>query len=154
GLDSAQLAGAPRFQSIAHEVVAILGGAILVAHGAKWDVRFLLAECARCGLDLRLEHWLDTLSLARRVFAFQTFSLGALCTALGIERGQAHRAESDVYATRELFDRCVAVLAPVSPRDLWEVRVGERRARRAVVDACFKAAARGAPVTVVYRPAR
>jgi DNA polymerase-3 subunit epsilon len=154
GLDSAQLSGAPRFQSIAPQVVAILEGAVLVAHGAQWDVRFLLAECARCGTDLRIEHWLDTLALARRVFAFHTFTLDALCAALGIERGQAHRAESDVRATRALFDRCVALLAPVSLRDLWEVRVGERHARRAVVDACSVAAARGSPVTVVYRPAR
>jgi DNA polymerase-3 subunit epsilon len=154
GLDVAQLSGAPQFQSIAQQVVATLEGAILVAHGAKWDVRFLLAESSRCGVDLRIDYWIDTLALARRVFAFHTFSLDALCTALGIERGQAHRAESDVRATRALFDRCVAMLAPVSARDLWEVRVGERRARRAVVDACSAAAARGAPVTVLYRPAR
>jgi DNA polymerase-3 subunit epsilon len=154
GLDSAQLSGAPQFPSIARQVVAILEGAILVGHGAKWDVRFLLAECVRCGVDLRLEHWLDTLALARRVFSFHTFSLDALCAALAIERGQPHRAESDVRATHALFDRCVALLAPVSPRDLWEVRVGERRARRSVVDACSAAVARGAPVTVLYRPAR
>jgi DNA polymerase-3 subunit epsilon len=53
-----------------------------------------------------------------------------------------------------LFDRCVLVLAPKSCRDLWEVRVGERRARQAIVDACEAAAKHGAPVVVTYRAAK
>jgi DNA polymerase-3 subunit epsilon len=154
GLDAAKLAGAPPFPAVAPDIVAALDGAIFVAHGAAWDVAFLLAECRRYGVELSLEHWLDTLVLARRSFAFHSFSLGALCGYLGIERGQAHRAESDVRATRALFDRCVAVLAPVTVRDLWEVRVGQRLARHAIVDACSAAVAHGEPVAVSYRPAR
>jgi len=154
GLDSDKLAGAPAFRSLAPEVVSMLDGAIFVAHAASWDARFLLAECRRAGVDLRLEHWLDTLVLARRAFAFHSYSLGALCRELGIDPGQAHRAESDVHATRVLFDRCVALLAPISPRDLWEVRVGERLARQAVVDACAAAVKQGSPVTITYRAAR
>lgn len=154
GLDSSELSGAPLFGTIARDVVSTLEGAILVAHGAKWDVSFLLAECSRSGVELRIEHWLDTLMLARRAFAFQTYSLGALCTNLGIQRGKAHRAESDAHATHALFDRCVSLLAPVSPRDLWEVRAGERRARQAIVDACSAAVERGLPVVITYRSAR
>jgi DNA polymerase-3 subunit epsilon len=163
GLDAGALAGAPRFEAIAEEVVAMLEGAVLVAHAAVWDVRFIAAELrrARSGLPPRApvdaavpEHWVDTLVLARRAFAFHSYSLEALCRELGIDRGQAHRAESDVRAMRTVFDRCVAVLAPASPRDLWEVRVGERKARQAIVDACEAAAKHGAPVVVTYRPAR
>jgi DNA polymerase-3 subunit epsilon len=156
GLDAASLAGAPRFERVAPEIRAILDSAIIVAHAAVWDVRFLEAEFARAGIASAEapQHWLDTLVLARRAFAFPTHSLDALCRQLGLERGQAHRAESDVRAMREVFDRCVAVLAPVSPRDLWEVRIGERRARQAIVDACEAAVKHGAPVTVTYRAAR
>jgi DNA polymerase III subunit epsilon len=154
GLDAAALAGAPRFQAIAGEVLATLEGAILVAHAAVWDVRFIAAELDRAAIAPRIEHWLDTLVLARRAFAFQSYSLDALCRELSIDRGLAHRAESDVRAMRTVFDRCVAVLAPTSARDLWEVRVGERRARQAIVDACEAAAKHGAPVVITYRPAR
>jgi DNA polymerase-3 subunit epsilon len=154
GLDAATLAGAPRFEAVASEVRAILEGAILVAHAAVWDVRFLDAEFRRVGEAFALEHWLDTLVLARRAFAFPSYSLDALCRELGLERGQAHRAESDVRAMRVLFDRCTAVLGPVSARDLWEVRVGERRARQAIVDACEAAVKHGVPVVVTYRAAR
>ena len=154
GLDSAKLAGAPRFEAIGPRLLALLDGAILVAHAAAWDVRFLVAELDRAGVEASLPVWLDTLVLARRAFAFHSHSLDSLCRELGIDRGQAHRAESDVRAMRAVFDRCVAVLSPVSARDLWEVRVGERRARRAVVEACEAAVEHGAPVLVTYRPAR
>jgi DNA polymerase III subunit epsilon len=154
GLDAAALAGAPRFEDIAGEVLATLDGAILVAHAAVWDVRFIAAELGRAAIATRIETWLDTLVLARRAFAFHSYSLDALCRELAIDRGLAHRAESDVRAMRAVFDRCVAVLAPTSARDLWEVRVGERRARQAIVDACEAAAKHGAPVLVTYRPAR
>jgi DNA polymerase-3 subunit epsilon len=154
GLDASALAGAPRFEAIVDDLRSALDGAILVAHAAVWDVRFLVAECKRMGVELDLRYWLDTLVLARRAYAFHSYSLDALCRELHIERGRAHRAESDVRALRDLFDRCVAVLAPVSARDLWEVRVGDRRARAAIVDACEAAAKHGAPVVVTYRAAR
>jgi DNA polymerase-3 subunit epsilon len=154
GLDHAALAGAPTFAAIAGDVIAALSGAILVAHAAVWDVRFLVAELERAGSPWTLQHWIDTLTLSRRAFAFHSHSLDALCRELHIERGQAHRAESDVRALRAVFDRCVAVIAPVSMRDLWEVRVGERRARQAVLEACEAAVEHGARVILTYRAAR
>jgi DNA polymerase-3 subunit epsilon len=154
GLDEAALAGAPRFAEIADRVAHAMDGAVLVAHAAEWDASFLTAEMQRCGRELSLVHWLDTLVLARRAFAFQSYSLDALCRELAIDRGRAHRADSDVMAMRVLFERCVAVLAPVSVRDLWEVRIAERRAREAIVASCESAVEHGLPVQIVYRAAR
>jgi DNA polymerase-3 subunit epsilon len=154
GIDAAEVAAAPRFDSVVGEVLAVLRGAVLVAHAAAWDVAFLDGECRRAGVSLGVEHWLDTLVLARRAFAFPSYSLDALCRELGIDRGRAHRAESDVTAMRAVFARCREVLAPTSARDLWEVRVGERRARPAIVEACEAAVKHGLPVVVTYRPAR
>ncbi len=154
GIDAEALQDAPSFTAIANDVSAALDGAIVVAHAAEWDVRFLAAEFARLGTPFVALHWLDTLVLARRAFALHSYSLDALCRDLAIDRGRAHRAESDVRAMREVFDRCVGVLAPVSARDLWEVRVGDRRARHVIVAACEAAAKHGAPVNITYRSAR
>jgi DNA polymerase-3 subunit epsilon len=154
GIDAAEVAGAPAFEQVADRVLELLRGAIVVAHAAAWDVAFLDAECKRANRALEVRHWLDTLVLARRAFAFQSYSLDALCRELGIERGRAHRADSDVAAMRVVFARCVEVIAPTSARDLWDVRVGERRARPSIVMACEAAVKHGLPVLVTYRPAR
>ncbi len=154
GIDAGLVAGAPVFSAVADDVARLLDGAIVVAHAAVWDVRFLAAEFHRLGRPLHVDHWVDTLALARRAFAFRSYSLDALCREFQIDRGHAHRAESDVRALRAVFDRCIAVLAPASPRDLWEVRVGERKARQAIVEACEAAVEHGAPVVLTYRPAR
>ena len=154
GLDAAALADAPPFAEIADGVLRTLEGAVIVAHAAEWDVRFLTAELARTQRSVRFTHWLDTLNLSRRAFSFPSHALGSLCESLGIPRGQAHRAPDDVLAMRAVFDRCLAMLAPVSVRDLWEVRVAERVVRAAVVEACVAAVEHCAPVQLTYRPSR
>ena len=154
GLDEAALAGAPPFAALADRVLAVLDGAVFVAHAAEWDARFLVAEMTRSGRTLTLTHWLDTLVLARRAFAFPSYSLDSLATSLQIDRGRAHRADSDVTAMRAVFDKCVEVLAPKSVRDLWEVKVAQRRARAAIVAECEAAVEHGHPVQLVYRPSR
>ncbi len=154
GIDAAALASAPPFAEVADEVLRLLDGAILVAHAAEWDLKFLAMEMERAGRVLGVTHFLDTLILARRAFAFPSYSLDSLCTALTIDRGQAHRAAPDVLAMRHVFARCVEILSPKSVRDLWEVRIAERVARAAIVGACEAAVEHASPVQVVYRPSR
>lgn len=153
GIDPRELEGAPTFAAIADRVEPLLEGAVVVAHAASWDVAFLEAELARAGRARRLVHYLDSLTLARRAFSFPSHSLAALCRELGVRREREHRAEDDVHALRAVFSRIVEVLAPRTPRDLWHVRIGERRARPAVVAAAIRAAERGEGVRVRYRPA-
>jgi DNA polymerase III subunit epsilon len=154
GLDEAALAGAPPFEVLADDVRRLLTGSVPVAHAAEWDVRFLEAEMNRANSPFAIPHYIDTLVLARRSFAFQSYSLDSLARQLGIDRGRAHRAASDVAAMRAVFARCVTALAPVSVRDLWQVRIAERRAREAIVMACVAAVEHALPVQVTYRAAR
>jgi DNA polymerase-3 subunit epsilon len=154
GLDAQALVGAPPFSEIAPRVSEVLEGAVLVAHAARWDVMFLEAELARAGRPATLPFYVDTLVLARRAFALRSYSLSALTEALAISRGRAHRAEDDVAALRSVFARALEVLAPVSARDLWEVRISERKAREAILVACDAAVEHAAPVDVTYRPSR
>ncbi len=154
GLDEAALAGAPPFAELTGRVHQILDGAILVAHAARWDVAFLEAELARAGAPLTIPHYVDTLVLARRAFAFRSYSLDALTRELAIPRQRAHRAEDDVAALRAVFKHTLAVLAPVSARDLWQVRIAERTARESILVACDAAVEHAATVDLTYRPAR
>lgn len=153
GIEPTDLLRAPSFAEIAPEVEAILAGGIPVAHAASWDVAFLEAELARAGRPQKVGPFLDTLALSRRSFSFASHRLSALCEEMGIERARAHRAGDDVAALRSVFGRILGVLAPATPRDLWHVRVGQGYARPTIVAAVHAARARGAPVTIRYRPA-
>ncbi|WP_081865564.1 3'-5' exonuclease [Chondromyces apiculatus] len=153
GIQPGDLANAPPFSALCEPLEALAEGAIVVAHAADWDVAFLEAELARAGRPRRFSHFLDSLVLARRAFAFTSHSLASLCREFGIVREREHRAEDDVLALRAIFGRIVTELSPATPRHLWRVRVGERRARPELVEAAKEAAARGEPVRLRYRPA-
>jgi DNA polymerase-3 subunit epsilon len=153
GIGPDELAGAPTFAETASALERILDGAVLVAHGASWDVAFLEAEMARAGrTSFRLPFYVDTLQLSRRTFVLTRHSLDALAAHFGIDRSRAHRADADVTALREIFARCVAALEPTTPRDVWQVRIAEGKAREQIIAECREAAAHGRPVTIVYRP--
>jgi DNA polymerase III subunit epsilon len=157
GIDAEALADAPTFAELADRIRSLLDGAVFVAHGAQWDVAFVDAEMRRTrtgsplGSERTIHFWLDTLNLSRRAFGLQKHSLEALREQFGIDPSRAHRADADVYALREVFARCVGVLEPTTPRDLWQVRVAERRVREQVLAQCNEAVVAGREITLVYR---
>lgn len=154
GIDEAALAGAPTWTEIAGHVEKLLAGAVFVAHGASWDVAFIHSEMRRAGRDLTIRYWLDTLNLSRRALGLAKHSLEALRTHFGLDASRAHRADADVLALREVWGRCAAALEcgpTTTPRDLWQVRIAERKVREQVVLQCKEAAASGKAITLVYR---
>lgn len=152
GLGPAELAHAPPFHDVARRILEICDGAVLVAHGAWWDVTFLEAEFARLGKDVRFPFYLDTVTLSRRAIKADSHSLKALATRFGIDRGLAHRAKDDVRSLVALFDRLMSELRPSTPRDLWHVRISERHARPEIVERCVAFAGTGVPARLLYRP--
>lgn len=154
GIDERDLEHAPSFADLASDVERLLEGGVPVAHAALWDISFLEAEFARAGRSRRFPHYLDTLMLSRRAFALPSHSLTALCESLHVKRDRLHRAGDDVEALRQIWPQITEALSPLTPRDLWHVRIGERHARPAVVAAAVHAAERDLTVRVRYRPAR
>ena len=149
GIESVE--NAPTWKELAARVAEVLTGAVPIAHGAWWDVAFLRAESERSQTALPIAHYLDTLNLSRRSFGLERHSLDALRKHFAIDTGRAHRADADVLALREVFARCVAELKPTTPRDLWEVRVAERRVREHVLAQCKEAFEAQREITLIYR---
>ena len=103
------LIGAPAFADIADAFLAMIDGALLVAHNAPFDADFLGMELFIRALtagneaDATLTNpWLCTLKLARRYFHFGRNSLGHVARMLGVRTGRAHRALNDVFVTAEV----------------------------------------------------
>jgi len=152
GISAASLESAPSFATQLGAIAALLEGAVPVAHGASYDIAFLEAEFARAGAPVKLAHYLDTLTLSRRAFGFKSHALAALAVSLGIDVARSHRAQDDVRTLRSVFDAVVRELGPKTLRDLWNVEIGKKLARPAVLEALAAARGSGAPVRIRYRP--
>lgn len=152
GIVSEALQGAPSFATLAPRIASLLDGAVVIAHGAFWDVAFLTAEFARAHFTHAIPFYVDTLNLSRRTFDLPRHSLDSLRAHFGIDASRAHRADADVAALREVWKRCIGTLNPKTPRDVWQVRVAHGQAREQIIADCKDAAASGKAVTVLYRP--
>lgn len=125
GLSDADLATAPPFADLLARVVALLDGAVLVAHNLPFDLAFLNDELARAGLPPFDGPCLDTLVLARRLLRLRSYSLGALADAFALPT-PAHRAMSDVLALQGLFAHLATLMAERDMRTLEDALRLER----------------------------
>lgn len=87
GLSDDFLRDKPRFGERAAELVDFLGDAMIVAHNAQFDLRFLNFELQKVGhAVLDQGRVVDTLDLARKRFPGAKHTLDALCQRFGIDR--------------------------------------------------------------------
>jgi DNA polymerase III epsilon subunit family exonuclease len=105
GIDDAMVAGRPRLSQLVKEVTELCDGAVLVAHNAAFDRRFLPFLAARPSVC----SW----RLASRVVPeapnHKNQTLGDFFGVRdpGLRGRRAHRALADVIVTRHVFFHCL-----------------------------------------------
>ena len=120
GITDEILATEPEFDIVAPKTAEMLDEAVVVAHNVPFDLGFLHREMDAADVDFKPPTTLDTLMMARRLFAFPKNNLYEVCAQLGVEVGRAHRALDDARVTFEVFHRMMEILDPES-----DVTVGE-----------------------------
>ncbi|MDO8320041.1 exonuclease domain-containing protein [Rhodoferax sp.] len=96
GISNSMVASAPRFSEVAHELLALLDGAVLVAHNVRFDHGFLLNELHRIDVALRVKT-LCTVRLSRLLYPqFKGHGLDAIMQRHGLTSTARHRAMGDV----------------------------------------------------------
>lgn len=104
GIDNEMVKNAPKFYEVAKIIVELTAGRIFVAHNVKFDYSFVREEFARLGYDFNRKT-LCTVQLARKFLpGHKSYSLGKICSDLGIEINGRHRASGDALATVKLFE--------------------------------------------------
>ncbi len=104
GITAKDVLDAPCFQEVVGDVLSAIKGAVLVAHNASFDLRFLTHECSSCGAPLPSVLSLCTLSLSRSLgLNVPSRKLPALCDYFGIEHLNSHSALEDARATAALL---------------------------------------------------
>jgi DNA polymerase-3 subunit epsilon len=100
------VAGKPRFEAIAHEILQALRGCVPAAYNALFDRAFMMSEMSRAKADVsgvpafaRETEWLDPLVWARDIQSDEkSRALGDVAARLGVKLENAHRAEDDAEA--------------------------------------------------------
>jgi len=104
GIDNEMVKNAPRFYEVAKVIVELTAGRTFVAHNAKFDYSFIKEEFKRLGYEFNRKT-LCTVQMARKFLpGHKSYSLGKLCSDLGIEINGRHRASGDALATVKLFE--------------------------------------------------
>lgn len=117
GIQEEMVADAPRFESLAAEVMQQLEACTFVAHDVNFDYNFLRYELKLAGFNLELPK-ICTLKSSRQFLpGHASYSLGKICHDLDIPIEDRHRAIGDARATAALFERIFPHLPPEQVAD-------------------------------------
>jgi DNA polymerase-3 subunit epsilon len=106
GITDWLVAAAPGLAAILPGLLRFADGCVLVAHNAPFDVGFLAAACADCGLSWPDFTVLDTVLMARQVMEpdeVPDCKLGTLARFFGARTAPTHRALADARATADVL---------------------------------------------------
>ncbi|MFV0593016.1 MAG: PolC-type DNA polymerase III [Draconibacterium sp.] len=104
GINNEMVSIAPKFYQVAKKIVEMTAGRTFVAHNVSFDYNYIREEFARLGYHYTSKT-LCTVQLSRKLLpGHRSYSLGKLCSELGIEINGRHRAAGDAFATAKLFE--------------------------------------------------
>ncbi|NTW71693.1 MAG: PolC-type DNA polymerase III [Eubacteriaceae bacterium] len=118
---------------VMEEFLEFVGGNILVAHNAKFDMSFIEAFCRKLGSSREFTV-IDTLSLARNALPeLSRFNLKSLSRYFKIDLKNHHRAVDDAMATARIFIQLIIKSkekGAVTTEDLNKVFDSEQAVRK------------------------
>ena len=105
GISNAMVKGAPKFAEIAADFLDFIGDAVLVAHNAHFDMRFLNHEIGRIHEGYRVgNQHLCTVQLSRKLLPnIENHRLHTVAEHYSIYIENRHRAADDAHATARIF---------------------------------------------------
>ncbi len=105
GISDQMVQDAPEFHEIAKDIIQFMEGCSFVAHNVAFDYGVIRHEYRSLGYDFRYPH-MCTVKASRTILpGHESYSLGKLTRALGIQLIGRHRAGGDAHATALLFER-------------------------------------------------
>ncbi|MCD4735785.1 MAG: GIY-YIG nuclease family protein [Bacteroidales bacterium] len=104
GINNRMVKDAPKFYEVAKHIVEMTENTTIVGHNVNFDYNFIRKEFRELGYDFKRDK-ICTAKLGRKLLpGRRSYSLGKLCTELGIKITHRHRAFGDASATVRLFE--------------------------------------------------
>jgi DNA polymerase-3 subunit epsilon len=145
GLREEELRRAPSVSSVVARFARFSGDALLVAHNARFDQRFLERQLQWHEARRLAEPPLCTAALARRLLEgrVRKVSLASLAHFFGVSTSPCHRALPDAECTAEVLIQLIGLAQEIGARRLSELRTLAAPRKRRVYGK--RALAHGAP---------
>jgi len=103
GISNEMVEQAPTFEELAPQIFEWLNHKVFIAHNVNFDYSFIKTQLAASGFFWDVPK-LCTVRLSRKLLpGFNSYSLGKLCTNIGVTITDRHRALGDAEATAQLF---------------------------------------------------
>src|SRR5690349_9796938 len=145
GLRQEELRDAPSAATVVRQFLEFAGDALLVAHNARFDQRFLEQQLVALYGRRLSEPPLCTAALARRLLEgrLRRVGLASLAHFFGVPTMPCHRALPDAEATAQVLVHLIGLAQERGARRLSDLRALAAPRRRQVFDK--RSLARGAP---------
>ena len=105
GITAEMVADAPRWKDILPHVMQFIGGDVVVAHNASFDISVIRYACAVDNIEWPEMRFLCTLAMARRALALPTYRLPFVAESLGFHLDGHHDALADADAVAAVVAR-------------------------------------------------
>ena len=104
GISAEMVVDAPLFEEVYEDILEMIDESVIVAHNARFDLKFLNHEMERVGAGIGSLDGICTLVLSKGLFpGLPSYKLQTLCEYFDIEMKGAHSAYGDSISTKELF---------------------------------------------------
>jgi DNA polymerase-3 subunit alpha (Gram-positive type) len=111
GITDAMLANQRPISEVLPEFLDFIGGSVLAAHNAEFDVGFLRAEAERLGIGALTNGYVCTVDLSRMLYPdLGSHKLNVVARHLGIPLANHHRAIDDAAAAGGILLNCFKLL--------------------------------------------
>lgn len=127
GITNKMVRKAPYIENVIPELLNFIGDSIIVAHSASFDLCFLQYNAKMTGLNIQ-NKYIDTLSLCRQLYDFDSYKLSNIVKRLKIQIDKFHCSVNDAKACGQVLLKCIDTL---NKEDLKESKVKKTTSKKA-----------------------
>lgn len=113
GIDDTMVADAPSEEDALKSFFEFVGGRVLVAHNASFDMAFIVSAAKRHNIKIDFTY-IDTLAISRAIYGdLKKYTLDKIADYLGLGQFNHHRACDDAFMLGQIFRRMLSDLHKV-----------------------------------------
>ncbi len=105
GITDDMIMKSPKFKDVAEKILNVINDGVLVGHNIGFDYGFIKSELERTGYEMPDVYKIDTLRLSRLLCRnLYNHKLETVARSMNLFSNKWHRAENDVYMTKQIFE--------------------------------------------------